>query len=175
MVKVCVLFAPHNMNLVTAAEKILSVEGLMDITEEVDYELQRHGTPVERDIFICDSCRLRGLAPPYPTSEGGDIYHINDSRHNTPLLSVTVPAIVHFARMRRVILGVDPVPRRRVPAFGRMGVVIRPCRSRKHGLRPRQESFDPYRGFREQIARCEESNGAVTEHAPSSCGRGKDG
>lgn len=52
MVKVRVLLAPTNEDLVTATEEIFRVERLVDVSNEMYDKLQCHRTFVERDLLV---------------------------------------------------------------------------------------------------------------------------
>lgn len=80
--------------------------------------------------------------------------------------------VVDLAGVRRVVVRVDPVPGRGVAAVGRVRVVVGPGGGRDHGLGLGQEGLDKDGRVGEEVARREEGDGAVAEHAP---GRGRGG
>lgn len=106
MVQVRVLFTPHNEDLVTATEEIFRMERLVDVADKMDDELQRHRALVERDLFVRHSRSLSSvsLTVTLDNPEAIGTYHVHNSRNNTTLLTMAVPAIVHLARVGRVIL-----------------------------------------------------------------------
>lgn len=83
---------------------------------------------------------------------------------------MAVAAETDFAGVGRVVFGVDPVPGRGVAPIGSVCVVVGPGGRRDHALGFGEKVLDPEGGFGEEVARCEEGDGAVAEHAPGEGG-----
>lgn len=94
---------------VVAADLVgLVVEGLGDVAEEVDEELERLVDVGLAQAGVADALRVVG--------NGGD----------GTALAAAVALVVDVARRRRVVLGVDEVQRRRPLAGRRAAVLVRP-------------------------------------------------